>query len=121
MSNTKNKKMKYYAVKVGWECNKIVTTWDECQKLTQGFKGNKFKSFENMEKANDFLNDDIEKKSLIKTKVNKKSNSYIKKGTTLKINIDSTLLGKFSKLCDEYEVSIDKQIERLIKEWADLY
>lgn len=35
--------------------NKIVQTWDECQELTRGVSGARFKSFANLEEANEYL------------------------------------------------------------------
>ena len=47
-------KQKFYAVKSENE-KKIVTTWDECQKLTHGVKGVLFKSFGSREEAQAWL------------------------------------------------------------------
>lgn len=43
-------KLKFYAIKTP-DDSKIVTTWDECQKLTHGVKGVLFKSFGTMAEA----------------------------------------------------------------------
>ena len=47
-------KQKFYAVKSENE-KKIVTTWDECLKLTHGVKGVLFKSFGSREEAEAWL------------------------------------------------------------------
>lgn len=53
---------KYYAVKEGFNSetgekieNKIVTTWAECLKYVKGVKGAKYKSFEDLNSAKDYL------------------------------------------------------------------
>lgn len=54
---------KFYAIKEGFNFeenkrieNLIVNTWSECLKYVKGVKGAKYKSFENLEEANDYLN-----------------------------------------------------------------
>lgn len=49
-------KKKFYAVKKGYQTG-IFSTWAECQKQTQGFKGALFKSFPTKEEAQNYLND----------------------------------------------------------------
>ena len=49
-------KKKFYAVKKGYQTG-IFSTWAECQKQTQGFKGALFKSFLTKEEAQNYLND----------------------------------------------------------------
>lgn len=53
---------KVYAIKEGFDSvknesieNKIVSTWDECLKYVKGVKGAKYKSFEDVESANQYL------------------------------------------------------------------
>lgn len=53
---------KVYAIKKGFDSvknesieNKIVSTWDECLKYVKGVKGAKYKSFEDVESANQYL------------------------------------------------------------------
>ena len=55
---------KVYAIKEGYNFstkekieNKIVGTWTECLKYVKGVKGAKYKSFENVNEAEDFLSD----------------------------------------------------------------
>lgn len=47
--------MKYYAVKKGKKPG-IYQTWDECKKQTNGFSGAKYKSFNSLSDAEDYLN-----------------------------------------------------------------
>lgn len=56
---------KVYAIKEGYDSvnnkkieNKIVNTWSECLSYVNGVKGAKYKSFENMEKAKNYLEDE---------------------------------------------------------------
>lgn len=46
---------KFYAVRKG-ELSGIYTTWDECKKQVQGFKGAEYKSFETLEDAKNYIN-----------------------------------------------------------------
>lgn len=55
---------KVYAVKEGYDYstnkkveNKIVATWDECLKYVKGVKGAKYKSFEDIKSAEQYLNE----------------------------------------------------------------
>lgn len=55
-TNIKNKSVKkYYAIKRGRKSNKIVTTWNQCKKLVNGFPQAKFKSFPTREEAENYL------------------------------------------------------------------
>jgi viroplasmin and RNaseH domain-containing protein len=47
--------MKYYAISKGRKTG-IFLTWDECQKYIKGFSGAIYKSFTNIDDANNFLN-----------------------------------------------------------------
>jgi len=55
---------KVYAIKEGFDSisnckieNKIVNTWAECLRYVKGVKGAKYKSFENIDSANQYLNE----------------------------------------------------------------
>ena len=50
-------KKKYYAVRVG-KTPGIYFTWADCSAQVTGFKGDKFKSFETIEEAQAFINDE---------------------------------------------------------------
>lgn len=56
---------KVYAIKEGFDCvnnhkieNKIVNTWAECLKYVKGVKGAKYKSFEDINSAKQYLSED---------------------------------------------------------------
>ena len=70
-------KKKYYAVRVG-KTPGIYFTWADCSAQVTGFKGAKFKSFETIEEAQAFINDEkvSDKKEVIK-KINNVKNDYI--------------------------------------------
>ena len=55
-------KTKFYAIKTKTSAC-IVTTWEECEKLTHGVKGVIFKSFSSLEDAKRFLDDSIPEKA----------------------------------------------------------
>lgn len=117
------KQKKYYAVKVGRTNNVIVGTWDKCKELVDHFPRAVYKSFLTKAEAEKYLNSDVkvyrQKKDIGKNPSS--DNKTTKKVNVIKVTLKSELYIKFNKLCDTYQVSVDKQIERLIKEWADLY
>ena len=47
--------MPIYAIKIGKECNKIVYSWPECQELTTGVPFAKYKKFDDIDAANEYL------------------------------------------------------------------
>lgn len=47
-------KKKYYAVRKG-KCVGIYNTWDECKSQVNGFSGAEYKSFLNLEEANEYI------------------------------------------------------------------
>jgi ribonuclease HI len=51
-------KKKYYAVQIGRKPG-IYETWDECKEQTHKFEGAKFKSFESLEEAKAFVNNEV--------------------------------------------------------------
>lgn len=46
---------KFYAIKNGRRSNIILTSWDECKKMTNGVSNAKFKSFNSREQAEKYL------------------------------------------------------------------
>ena len=53
---------KFYAIKEGYDSsnkkkveNIVVNTWDECLKYVKGVKGEKYKSFKNLEEARNYF------------------------------------------------------------------
>ena len=57
---------KYYAVKKGRKAG-VYLTWPECQKQVLGYKGAVYKSFDNMEDAYGFLNNNKFRKKNIES------------------------------------------------------
>lgn len=87
---------KVYAIKEGFDFknnkkveNKIVNTWAECLSYVKGVKGAKYKSFENIDDANKFLND-------VSGTLKKEDNNYPK--DCLHIYVD----GSYSVATEEY-------------------
>ena len=54
--------MKYYAIHKGRDSG-IFNTWDECNELVKGFKGAKYKKFDNIEDAQYFVDNGFERDS----------------------------------------------------------
>lgn len=73
--------MKYYAVKNGRKTG-IFTTWDECSEQVLGFLNAQYKSFNNLEDANNYLNeivktfDDNVTKAYVDGSYNEKTKEY---------------------------------------------
>ena len=78
-------KKKYYAVRVG-KTPGIYFTWADCSAQVTGFKGAKFKSFETIEEAQAFINNEkvSDKKEVIK-KIKSEAIDTKKVNTTTKI------------------------------------
>lgn len=53
--------MKYYAIRKGYKTG-IFTNWDEAEKLIKGFSGAEFKSFNNLQEAQKFLENNLQEK-----------------------------------------------------------
>lgn len=71
--------VKYYAVRIG-DNPGIYTSWDECKKQVQGYKGAIYKSFKTKEEAEMFLHGEInsnEKKNNINDHVDAENYAYI--------------------------------------------
>jgi ribonuclease HI len=58
--------MKYYAIHKGRESG-IYNTWDECKELVNGFKGAKYKKFNNLNDARYYIDNGFEKDNDIST------------------------------------------------------
>ena len=54
---------KVYAVAVGHQTG-IFDSWPSCQKATKGFKGAKFKSFDNRKQATSWLKENLKSENL---------------------------------------------------------
>lgn len=53
--SNKHQITKYYAVKEGRESNVILLSWSECKKLVHKFPNAKYKSFETLKEAENYL------------------------------------------------------------------
>ena len=109
---TKKNKNNFYAIKEGYEKNVIVSTWDECKKLTDHYPNAIFKSFYTQREAEDYLN---EKQTERKQKTTVASKE---KGVMLKVWIsDPKIIADMKKECIRLDLTVDKAIENLISEW----
>ncbi|MGH4139544.1 viroplasmin family protein [Clostridium sp.] len=98
---------KVYAIKEGFNSNtnqkienKIVNTWAECLKYVKGVKGAKYKSFEDINEAEKFLND-------AGSSLKKADNNYPK--DCLHIYVD----GSYNSATEEYSygmVAVQKEV-----------
>ena len=66
--------MKYYAIHKGRESG-IYNTWDECKELVNGFKGAKYKKFNNLNDARYYIDNGFEKDNDISTIVSAPTSS----------------------------------------------
>lgn len=120
MSKGKSKRKKYYAIKEGNGVeNIIVRSWSQCSKLVLGYKA-VYKSFLTEEEALKYLDTvDVEKvKEQTKKGIELKK---IRKETTraFTIRLDKKLYDDFIAKCDAFEMSKEKMIEEMIKEWVE--
>ena len=90
-------KKKYYAVKVG-KTPGIYFTWADCSAQVTGFKGAKFKSFESIEEAENFINGNEVNKEPVKTQEIKKETPTKTRLSTKPLNSLTVLLGTLSIL-----------------------
>ena len=63
-------KSKFYAVKIGRNRG-IFYTWDECKAQVDGFPGARYKSFQSLEEANEFLGLESSSNSEVKINIDK--------------------------------------------------
>lgn len=50
-------KYNFYAIRKGWQSQAIVTSWEECQPLVNGFKGCEFKGFKTYSEAEEYIDE----------------------------------------------------------------
>ena len=120
------KQEKYYAIKDGKGVkNKIVKTWSECKELVLGYPAI-YKSFKTEEEAKEYIEaiKDVKKKlednkkAIEHNKARKKgtvSIAYIFKG----VRIDREVAEEFQAKCHDLNISKEKILNELIKEWVD--
>jgi len=119
-------KQKYYAIKTGKGVkNKIVRTWSECKELVLGYPSI-YKSFKTEEEALEYLKaiKDVDK-TLEENNKAMEYNKIKKKGTVSVANflkgvrIDKTIAEEFESKCNDLNISKEKILNELIKEWVD--
>lgn len=119
-------KQKYYAIKIGKGVkDKVVTTWAECEKLVKGYPA-VYKSFKTEEEALEYLKaiKDVDKKLEENNKA-MEYNKAKKKGTVSVVNllkgvrIDKVIAEEFEAKCKDLNISKDKILNELIKEWVE--
>lgn len=119
-------KQKYYAIKTGKGVkDKIVTSWSECEALVKGYPS-VYKSFKSEEEAKLYLGSikDTDKKLEENNKA-MEYNKIKKKGTVSVANflkgvrIDKTIAEEFESKCNDLNISKEKILNELIKEWAE--
>lgn len=120
------KPKKYYAIKVGKGVkDKIVTSWSVCEALVKGYPAI-YKSFKTEDEALEYLGaiTDTDKK----LEDNKKAMEYNKakkKGTVSVANllkgvrINKEVAEEFEAKCNALNISKEKLLNELIKEWID--
>lgn len=119
-------KQKYYAIKTGKGVkDKIVTSWSECKELVLGYPSI-YKSFKTEEEALEYLGaiKDVKRKLEENNKA-MEYNKIKKKGTVSVANflkgvrIDKTIAEEFESKCNDLNISKEKILNELIKEWVD--
>lgn len=120
------KQQKYYAIKVGKGVkDKIVTSWSECEALVKGYPS-VYKSFKTEEEAKEYLGTiknvkkklEDNKKAMEHNKAKKKSTvsvAHLLKG----VRIDKEVAEEFESKCNDLNISKEKILNELIKEWVD--
>lgn len=135
----KNKRQKFYAIKIGKGVeNKIVTSWEECKELVQGFPA-VYKSFFTIEEAVKYLDTvDVDKvrdqarycmenklnKIYVEskpTKVDKVTKPKVKKEPirVVRSRLTQTDYFRFEEKCKEMGLDQSNVIKQLILEWLD--
>ena len=119
-------KQKYYAIKTGKGVkDKIVTSWSECEALVKGYPS-VYKSFKTEEEALEYLGaiKDVKRKLEENNKA-MEYNKIKKKGTVSVANflkgvrIDKTIAEEFESKCNDLNISKEKILNELIKEWVE--
>ena len=120
------KQQKYYAIKVGKGVkDKIVTSWSECEALVKCYPS-VYKSFKTEDEALEYLKaiKDVNKKLEENNKA-KEYNKAKKRGTVSIANvfkgvrIDKEVAEEFEAKCNDLNISKEKILNELIKEWVE--
>lgn len=119
-------KKKFYAIKKGNGVeNKIVSTWEECKSLVEGYHS-EFKSFKTEEDALKYLGIK-NKRNKNNKKTNKKSDNGIvnlkiqnkeDKSSSFKVQISDELYNDFMKKCIEKHLSKDMILAFIMNQWT---
>lgn len=119
-------KKKFYAIKKGNGVeNKIVSTWEECKSLVEGYHS-EFKSFKTEEDALKYLGIK-NKRNKNNKKTNKKSDNGIvnlkiqnkeDKSSSFKVQISYELYNDFMKKCIEKHLSKDMILAFIMNQWT---
>ena len=121
-----SKQQKYYAIKVGKGVkDKIVRTWAECEQLVKGYPA-VYKSFRSEEEALEYLkaiknvNKKLEdnKKAMENKKAKKKGTVSVANVFT-GVRIDKKIVEEFESKCNDLNVSKEKILIELIREWVE--
>ena len=112
------KKKKFYAIKVGKNCNDvIVRDWNKCKELVHGYNS-VYKSFATIEEANKYLStvnvDNIREQKEFAIQKRKESKS---KGTHVGFRIPNEIYTELEKRSKETGLNIEKIIEFAIAQY----
>lgn len=125
---SKRKKKNFYAIKVGHKSNVVVSSWIECQSLIEHYPNAIFKGFYTKEEAEQYLvektviekSENTNKSDLSKSKpkLAGKKRSTPKKGYRIEVYLsDPQIYKDMLAECKRLDLTIDKAIEGLIREW----
>lgn len=112
-------KKKYYAIKDGKGVkNKIVDTWNECEKLVLGYPA-KYKSFKTKDEAMEYLGLKVIEEKIDVEPVKRIKKKKGKNQDMLRICLDKELYKSFKEKCEKMNISEDIIIKNMIMEWLD--
>lgn len=115
----KPKPQKYYAIKVGKNGFKdtIVRTWAECKEIVLGYDS-VYKSFLTEKEALDYLNTVDVKYVQKHMKIGIEKRKKVKATTKpLHMRLDKDLMEDFEEKCTRLDLTPQKALEGMIKEW----
>lgn len=115
---SKQKKQKYYAIKEGKGVkDKIVRSWDECEKLVKGYPA-VYKSFLTKEEALKYLGSVHPEKVKEQAKKGMEAKKLQKANTrALNVRLDKKLIEDFEAKCEEIRLSKEVVLKGMIEEW----
>lgn len=114
----KQKKQKYYAIKEGKGVkDKIVRSWDECEKMVKGYPA-VYKSFLTEEEALKYLSTVNPEKVKEQAKKGMEAKKHQKATTrALNIRLDKKLVEDFEAKCEGMGLSKEVVLKGMIEEW----